>query len=221
MFLRYLAVMGRCSPYLCDAIPTVAHWRQTTLPQFLPQEEVEKLVASCHPTIRAGLRDRAILLLLARLGLRARDIVNLRLSDIDWGSGSFRVAGKGRREASLPLSQEVGDALLAYIERDRPLVGHSQVFLTVRPPFRPFACSGTVAGAVKRAIDRAGVSAPTRGAHLLRHSAATAMLRDGASLTGIGIVLRHQSIETTTLYARVDKRLLQQIAQPWPEVAEC
>jgi site-specific recombinase XerD len=220
MFLGFLAVTGRCSPYLADAIPRVAAWSQTTLPKHLPAEDVDKLIANCDSARPASrLRDRAILLLLARLGLRADDVMSLRLVDVDWTDASFRVCGKGRREARLPLPQDVGDAILAYLEHGRPRVRSGHVFLTVRAPWRPIGNNATIAGVVGRAIKRAGVEAPSRGSHLLRHSAATAMLRNGASLPSIGAILRHRTIETTTQYARVDGQLLGQVAQPWPEAA--
>lgn len=222
MFLRYLAVIGGCSPHLADAVPGVAAWSQTTLPKHLPAEEVDKLVASCDCAKLSGLRDRAILLLMARLGLRAGDVVALRLADVDWADGSFRVCGKGRREARLPLPQDVGQAILAYLERGRPRMQSKYVFLTARAPWGPIGSSATISGVVRRAIRRAGVDAPSCGAHLLRHSAATAMLREGASLASIGAILRHRSVETTVQYARVDGRLLSQVAQPWPvEVSPC
>ncbi len=221
MYLGFLAVTGRCNPYLADAVPRVAAWSQTTLPKHLPAEDVDKLIASCDSaTPRTKLRDRAILLLLARLGLRAGDVMSLRLGDIDWAAGSFRVCGKGRREGRLPLPQDVGDAILSYLEHGRPRVPDDHVFLTARAPWRPIGSNATVANVVGRAVERAGVQAPSRGAHLLRHSAATAMLREGASLPYIGAVLRHSTIETTHQYARVDSALLGQVAQPWPKVAE-
>jgi len=221
MFLGFLAVTGRCGPSLADAVPRVARWSQTTLPKHLPAEDVEKLIACCDSaTDRTRLRDRAILLLLARLGLRADDVMSLRLGDIDWAEASFRVCGKGRREGRLPLPQDVGDAILAYLEHGRPRVPDDHVFLTARAPWTPIGSNATVANVVGRAIDRAGVSAPSRGSHLLRHSAATTMLREGASLPSIGAVLRHSTIETTKQYARVDGALLGQVAQPWPEAGE-
>ncbi len=220
MFLGFLAVVGRCSPHLADAIPRVARWRNRTLPKHLPAGDVDKLIASCDwASSRTRLRDRAILLLLARLGLRAADIMCLRLGDVDWADASFCVCGKGRREARLPLPQDVGDAILAYLEDGRPRVRSDYLFLTALAPWRPIGSNATIANVVGRAIDRAGVEAPSRGSHLLRHSAATTMLREGASLPSISAVLRHSTIETTTQYARVDGTLLGQVAQPWPETA--
>jgi len=165
-----------------------------------------------------GARDRAIVLLLARLGLRAGDVIALRHDDLDWQRGSLRVAGKGRRESLLPLPQEVGDAILAYLEPGG-LPGETRhVFTRGHAPRGPLATSGAVSRIVMRAMRRAGVQAPSR-AHALRHSAATTMLRDGMSLDTIATVLRHRSCETTAHYAKVDVGLLGQIAQPWPEVA--
>jgi integrase len=165
------------------------------------------------------LRDRAILLLLARLGLRADDVMSLRLGDIDWADASFLVCGKGRWEARLPLPQDVGDAVLTYLEHGRPRGQNDHVFLAARAPWRPISSNATIANVVGRAIKRTGVQAPSRGSHLLRHSAATTMLSEGASLPSIGAVLRHRTLETTKQYARVDSVLLGQVAQPWPETA--
>lgn len=166
-----------------------------------------------------GLRDRAVILLLARLGLRAGDVAGLRFSDFDWGDGSLVVTGKSRREARLPLPQEVGDALLEYIEC-RPLSEEERVFLRVLPPFRPLP-SRSVSQIVGRAMRRAGVIATSYGSHILRHSAATEMLRRGASLYEVGAVLRHRSYDQTAYYAKVDFSLLKLVAQPWPEVLGC
>lgn len=215
MFLRQLAVRGLCSPDLAAGIPRPARWSQTTLPKHLPPEDVGKLLASCDTTSATGLRDRAIMLLLARLGVRAGDVLALRLTDLDWECARLRVVGKGRRESWLPLPQDVGDAILTYLERGRPRVDDDHVFLTVRAPWHGISNNASIAQLVGRAIQRAGVKAPSFGAHLLRHSAATAMLREGASLEGIASILRHRSVETTTVYARVDQRLLGQVAQPW------
>jgi len=221
MFLRYLSVEGHCSADLIAAVPKVAHWRLSTLPRYLPAETVEKVIATCNLETPLGKRDRAILLLLARLGLRAGDVVGLRLVDIDWEGSRVRVIGKGRRETWLPLPQDVGDAILAYLKNGRPSAENDHVFLTVTAPVRAFRVGATVSYVVRNALERANVDAPSFGAHLLRHSAATAMLRGGATLDAIGALLRHRSMETTAHYAKVDVLTLQRVAQPWPDVSPC
>lgn len=221
-YLRYLATQGECSPWLDQAVPSVAHWKHSNLPKFLPAAKVETLINSCDTTAATGIRDRAILLLLARLGLRAGDIMTLRIDDIDWQRGSLRVCGKGRRAENLPLPQDAGDALLKYLTEARTVVPIAQVFLCSLAPWRPFADSHTVSSIVCRALVRAGIDdAPSRGAHLLRHSAATTLLRAGTPLAAIGAVLRHRSIDTTAQYAKVDVPSLKRIAQPWPGGASC
>jgi integrase/recombinase XerD len=222
-YLRYLATQGLCSPSLDQAVPTVAHWKHSNLPKYLPAAKVEALINSCDTTTPTGVRDRAVLLLLARLGLRAGDIMRLRTGDIDWKQGSLRVCGKGRREAKLPLPQDAGDALLKYLTEVRPDVPIAKVFLRSLAPCRPFSESSTaVSTIVRRALVRAGINdAPSRGAHMLRHSAATTLLRSGTPLVAIGAVLRHRSIDTTAQYTKVDVPSLKQIAQPWPGGASC
>jgi integrase/recombinase XerD len=219
MFLRFLIAEGRCAVGLDAAIPTVAHWHLASLPRYLPANDVERLLASCDRASAVGRRDRAILLLLARLGLRARDIVHLRLSDIDWKDASVQVCGKGRRHARLPLTQEVGQAIVAYLKKGRPRINADTLFIRCRPPFCAFSSSVAISDIVDRALRRTDVVRPSRGAaHLLRHSLATSLLRQGTSLKDIGSILRHSSIETTQIYAKVDIPSLRQIAQPWPEV---
>ena len=220
-FLRYLAVEGRCRPGLEAAILPVAGWSLASLPRYVSADAVQRIIDACDPARPCGARDRAALLLLARLGLRGGDIVRMRLSDIDWADARLRVTGKGRREVRLPLPQEVGDAILAYLRGRHPAVACDRVFLRSRAPWRPLGDSSSVSAIVRHAIERAGVSAPTQGAHLLRHSAATAMLREGVSLPSIGIVLRHRSVETTAHYAKVDVELLRSVAQPWLGGASC
>jgi integrase/recombinase XerD len=222
MFLRFLIAEGKCSADLYAAIPGLAHWRLSTLPQYLQEEEVERIISSCDPNSPVGRRDRAILLLLARLGLRAGDIVQLHLGDIDWENAVIHVSGKGRCEVGLPLSQEVGWALVAYLQDGRPQTDSDDFFLRSRAPFRAFASHSAVSVIVAQAMRRAGVACQRRGAaHVLRHSVATTMLRQGASLQDIADILRHRSIETTQIYAKVDVTALRQIAQPWPEVQPC
>jgi site-specific recombinase XerD len=148
--------------------------------------------------------------------------VALTLGDLDWHRATLRVRGKGRRDAQLPLPQDAGDALLAYLERGRPVVASERTFLTVRPPARPFATSASISNVVCFALERAGIhDPPSRGAHLLRHSAATAMLRAGTSLDTISTLLRHRSPDSTAHYAKVDVAMLLQVAQPWPGGASC
>jgi site-specific recombinase XerD len=217
MFLRYLAIHNLCDPALVDALPTIAHWKRASCPDYLSKEEVEKLIVACNPVTAEGARDRAVLLLLVRLGLRAGDIVNLRHADIDWENGALQLAGKGRRQSVLPLPQDVGEAILNYAEHWRPDVRDEHVFLRVNAPFVPLAGSSAVSHLVNRAAQRARLSTRHMGAHLLRHTAASLMLREGASLQTISHVLRHQSLDTTALYAKVDVEMLSEIAQPWPE----
>jgi site-specific recombinase XerD len=222
MFVRFLIADGHCAAGLDTAIPRVAHWRLAALPRFLQPDEVERVIASCDPTSPVGRRDRAILLLLARLGLRAGDVAHLRLRDIDWQGASIHVCGKSRRETRLPLSQEVGHAIVAYLQHGRPPTILDAVFVRCRAPLRALDSHAAVTAIVARALRRAGVTRPSRGAaHLLRHSVATSMLRHGASLQEIGVLLRHRSIETTQIYAKVDVTTLQSIVQPWPEVPPC
>jgi site-specific recombinase XerD len=160
--------------------------------------------------------------LLARLGLRAGDIVQLRLDDIDWKGAWIHVSGKSRRQARLPLTQEVGEAIVAYVQEGRPRAHTDALFLRSRAPVRALASHAAVSALVASAIHRAGIQRPGRGAaHLLRHSIASSMLRQGASLQEVAALLRHRCIETTQIYAKVDVTALQQIAQPWPEPPSC
>ena len=222
MFLRFLIAEGKCAAGLDAAIPVVAHWRLSSLPRYVQPEEVERIVTSCDLNSPVGRRDRAILLLLARLGLRAGDILELRLSDIDWEGAEIYVSGKGHRQARLPLTQEVGYAIVDYLQDGRPQTDTDVLFIRSRAPSRPFASHCAISVIVSQAMRRAGVVCPSRGAaHILRHSAATSMLRHGASLQDIAAVLRHHSTETTEIYAKVDVTTLREIAQPWPEVHTC
>jgi site-specific recombinase XerD len=215
-YLRFLSVNGRCRAGIEHAVPIIAQWRLSTLPRYIDTAQVEQLIATCDPSTPIGLRDRAILLLLARLGLRAGDIVSLRLGDLDWQRATVSVRGKGRRETRLPLPQDAGDAVLDYLEQARPRVESDRVFFMLNAPIRPLIDSRAVTGIVRGTIHKAGIEVPTKGASLLRHSAATAMLRGGATLDMVGAVLRHRSPDMTAHYAKIDVTMLRQIAQPWP-----
>lgn len=217
-FLRFLQFRGAVRDDLTRAIPVVAHWRLAKVPPCLSADELERLIAACEGPAPRRLRDRAIVLLLARLGLRSGDVARLRLQDLHWDCGTVQVMGKGRYEVCLPLPQEVGDALLRYLEC-RPLnVATDHVFIRSIAPYRPFASGDGVSSVVKHALRRAHIEVPAKGAHLLRHTAATEMVRHGVPLDQAGLVLRHRSIDVTAYYAKADVALLKQVAQPWPEV---
>jgi len=221
-FIRFLVAQGQCRVGLDAAIPSIGGWRLSALPRYLPAADVERVLAACDPATVTGVRDRAILLLLARLGLRASDIYALRLGDLDWAQATVQVMGKSRRMVRLPLPQQVGDAIAHYLATARPAVRSHHLFLRVASPIGPFPTNSTAVSAIVRnAIHRAGVSAPAHGAHLLRHSAATALLAEDASLESIAVLLRHRSLDTTAHYAKVDVKLLRELAQPWPEVWPC
>ena len=217
LYLRFLVLEGLCRPGLVAAVPTVPLQRFSTLPRHLPREDIERIIASCDRATPMGLRDRAILLLLARLALRAGDVASLRLTDMDWDRAAVRVSGKSRRAAVLPLPQDVGDAVKDYILRARPVVAAGKVFLRMMPPLHQPLASGGVSAVAQAAIKRSGVQAEgLPAAHLFRHSAATNLLRDSTPLEVISTLLRHQSTETTAIYARVDVPMLRRVAQPWP-----
>jgi integrase len=217
-FLRYLSACRQCPADLDQAVPTFASWRLARLPRFLTGEQVASLIAACDGSSPARRRDRAIILLLAHLGLRAGDVAGLRIGDIEWETGTLRVSGKGRHQVRLPLPQDVGDAILNYLECRPPVRHCDHIFVRNIAPYRPFKCGDGVSGAVRCMMKRAGVVSPAKGAHVLRHTAATQMLCHGVPLDQIGLVLRHRGIDTTAYYAKADVHLLKQIAQPWPKV---
>jgi site-specific recombinase XerD len=215
-FLRFLYQRGDITSDLASALPSVANWRLSHLPKSLLPEQVERLLASCDRQTVTGRRDFAILLLLARLGLRAGEVVALTLEDLDWESGVFTVHGKGNRREQLPLPEDVGDALVDYLRHGRPLCTSRRVFIRRHAPHQGFASSVAVCDVVRRALARAALNPPFKGAHLLRHSLATRMLRGGASLEEIGDILRHCRPETTQIYAKVDLAALRALAPSWP-----
>lgn len=217
-FLRFLIATGQRPAGLDHAMPHAANWRLTSIPRFLPDADIARILVACEGERR--LRDRAIILLLVRLGLRASEVARLTFDDIDWRQGSLRLLGKGRREELLPLSQEVGDAVIAYIERARPALPTRALFLTETAPLRPISRI-TIKCLATAAYRRAGIDCPHKGAHILRHTAATAMLRHGVSLADVGTVLRHRGAAMTAHYAKVDMGLLSSIAQPWPGRPAC
>jgi site-specific recombinase XerD len=215
-FFRYLLHRGAIATDLAGCVPTVPNWSLSTLPRFLPANAVEKLLQRSDRKTAVGRRNHAILLLLARLGVRAGEVIKLSLDDIDWASGQITIHGKGRRSARLPLPADVGAALATYLRRDRPASANRRVFLRHRAPLTGFANPSTLSSIVRRALKRAGIESAHTGAHVLRHSLATSMLRQGRSLDEIGELLRHQSPNTTAIYAKVDVAALHTLALPWP-----
>ncbi len=215
-FLRFLFQRGEIETDLSASVPTVAHWRLAGVPRYLGDDEVEELLKSCDLSTATGRRDRAILLLLARLALRAGEIVALRLEDMHWRDGTITVRGKGQYHDRLPLPREVGNAIAAYLRRDRPSCRSRRVFLRRRAPLRGFKGPSTVSTIVRRAIERAGLEPSEKGAHLLRRTLATSMLGRGATLAEIGQILRHRSPNSTEIYAKVDIEGLRSLARPWP-----
>jgi site-specific recombinase XerD len=215
-FLRFLWQTGQTDIDLTAAIPPVRRWRLVNVPKYLTHDDVRRVLDACHRASPVGRRDYAILLLLARLGLRGGEIVRLELDDIDWHIGELLVRGKGSVRSRLPLPCDVGEALAAYLQHDRPRCATRRVFVRARAPHRGLGHPSTVSTLVRGALTRARVNAPMKGAHVLRHSLATELLRRGASLADIGDVLRHQHPQTTEIYAKVDLTRLRLLAQPWP-----
>jgi site-specific recombinase XerD len=193
-FLRFLFLRGETATDLTPSVPAVADWRLARLPRFIPAADVHRLMSACNRRSATGRRDYAIILLLARLGLRASEVVQMSLDDIDWETGEVTVRGKGRRLDRLPIPRDVGEALVEYLRRDRPACSTRRFFICSKAPHRGFAGPVAISTIVRRAIDRAGLRTPTKGAHLLRH----------------------RSPNTTVLYAKVDLASLRDVAQPWP-----
>lgn len=213
-YLRFCIASGECRTGLDDAVPRIANWRLSTLPRYMEPEAVEDTIRAVDTSTEAGLRDRAVLLLLARLALRAGEVAALQFGDLDFEEGKVVVAGKTRQEHWLPLPQDVGEAILEYLTH-RSSKGGDAVFHTLTVPYRPVAAH-VVTQIARRAIRRAGVTSPSLGAHVFRHSAATGLLRKGVPVTSIGALLRHESVESVAHYAKVDLQLLSSIARPWP-----
>ncbi len=210
--LRFLHVRGLAALALADAVPPVAGWRDTGIPETIARAEVERLLAGCDRARLDGVRDFAILMLLARLGLRSIEVARLELDDLDWRRGEIVVRGKARRQDRLPLPHDVGEALASYLSL-RGRYDARRLFLTLRAPSRPIR-PDLVGDVVQRACRRAGVR-PV-GAHRLRHALASELLREGASLIEISQVLRHRDLATTAIYAKIDLGRLRLVAQPWP-----
>lgn len=211
--LRYLYLTGLIDIDLGYAMPPVASWRGTSLPASMSSSDVDGLLATCDRSTTTGRRDLAVLVLLARLGLRSGEVAALELGDVDWRAGELVVRGKARRQDRLPLPVDVGEVLVDYLRESRPPCACRQVILTLYAPFRPIHPS-TITSVVYRACRRAGL--PRVGGHRLRHALATEMLRQGGDLLEIAQVLRQSDLGTTAGYAKVDRCALRGVAQRWP-----
>lgn len=215
-FFRFLFQHGETKTDLAGAVPRVSTWRLAEVPKYLRPAEVEQVVHACKRNTAAARRDRAIILLLARLGLRASEVIALELDDIDWRAGVLTVRGKGGYHDRLPLPADVGEAIAVYLHKARPRCAARRVFIRCKAPHRGFAHPSSLSTIVCRALNRAGLQPSLKGAHLLRHSLATGMLRSGTSLDEIGEILRHRTPNTTEIYAKVDINGLRALALPWP-----
>lgn len=215
-FLQYGRYCGNIVIDLHTCVPTVANWSVAGIPRSISPTQVHHLLDGCDRQNATGRRDYAMLLLISRLGLRASEVVNLTLDDMDWTEGAIRIRGPAQRVDRLPLPADVGAALADYLRHARPDCASRNVFLRSRAPQRALLGPSAVSCIVLRALRRAGIDSPTKGAHLLRHSLATQMLAGGASLGEIAEILRHRNPQTTTIYAKVDLVSLHTLALAWP-----
>jgi len=215
-FFRFLYMRGEIDTDLAATVPTVPNWRFSKIPKFLQPEQVKHILQGCDKSTAMGQRNYAILLLLARLGLRAGEIVHLELDDILWETGVLIVRGKSSREERLPLPHDVGQAIATYLRNSRPHCSSRKLFIKMRAPLQGFSSSVSVCNIVSRALVHAGINIEFKGVHLFRHTLATNMLRGGATISEIGEILRHQLPSTTEIYAKVDLKALHAIALPWP-----
>jgi integrase/recombinase XerD len=215
-FLRYACFLGKVAPAMAAAVPMVANWSRPMIPRGIGPDQVRRVLENVDRSTATGRRDYAILLLLARLGLRAGEIVFLELQDVDWQAGSLAVRGKGGRRTKMPLPKDVGDAIVDYLRHGRARTSIRRLFLCAEGQTRALSGPATLGSIVERALNVAGATGPTKGAHQFRHGLATEMLRRGASLREIGELLGHRRPETTMIYAKVDIEALRTLALPWP-----
>jgi site-specific recombinase XerD len=221
ILLRYLVTRGLVRAGLEAAVPSMRVWTHASLPEHLSAEEVSHILTVSADGTAIGRRNYALLLLLARLGLRALEAARLRLDDIDWHDGTVVLrARKTHRERVLPLPDDVGQALLAYLRHGRPATPYRELFLEHTAPYRPLQTASAITKVVKRLLPKAGIARGSSGAHLFRHTAATQMVRRGASFKAVADVLGHQSLQTTGIYAKLDLTALSQVALPWPGGAQ-
>jgi len=214
-FLRYLVMIGKIKHELTDCIPAMSGWRNAGLPVFLVKSEIKQLLKACDRRTHKGCRNYAILLLLLRLGLRASEVINLSLDDINWQVGELTIYGKGRKHRILPLPDDVGQALVAYLRCVRPKSIDRKIFVRSRAPYKGLRSPSDITSIVCRTLNAAGLHPKQMGAHLLRYTAAAETLNKGGTLFEIGQLFGHSSIDTTALYTKIDVNNLRELAQPW------
>jgi site-specific recombinase XerD len=220
-FLRYLHHRGLNPRPLAGCVPSMRRWRLATLPTYLSAAQVQKALDGCDRATAMGRRDYAILMMLAKLGLRADEVATLTLDDIDWRAGEMTVRAKGRQRAQMPIPPDVGAAIVAYLRNDRPKSSCRRLFVRTLAPHIGFASGCAISMIARTALDRVGIEdCAHRGAHIFRHSLATELLRSGATLSEIGQLLRHESHDTTRIYAKVDIGALRTLSLPWPGGAQ-
>ncbi|MCK5648742.1 MAG: tyrosine-type recombinase/integrase [Gammaproteobacteria bacterium] len=215
-FLRYAVYHDDINASMPDSVPTVASWSMTDIPKAISQEQIQAVLDSCDRNTLIGKRDYAIFMLLVHLGLRSGEIVSLTLDSINWDLGSILIVGKGGHITELPLPEEVGKAIVDYLQNGRPECRDRALFLRVLAPIRSLGAPQTIGTIVYAAVNRARIDTPTHGSHQFRHALASNMLRKGASLSEIGTILRHQHSKTTNIYAKVDLIALKSLSMPWP-----
>ncbi len=220
-YLRFLSIKGLVDPYLIYAVPRHAQWSNSSIPKFLSQSDTEKIIQSMSLDIPIKIRNLAIILLMVRLGLRAGDVANLQLDHINWPNGTLLVNGKNKIDYLLPLPQEVGDAILHYLDSVRPTVPNKAIFICLNAPYRSLT-PVAVTSIARREIIASGIkNPPSLGAHVFRHTAATDLLRSGVTLQAVSSILRHRHLNMTGHYAKVDMPSLMSITQAWPEYSLC
>lgn len=217
-FFRFLALSGLCDERLVRAVPAVADWKLSHLPKYLTREQLDALLSSFDRERAKGLRDYAVALCLARLGLRRSEVANLTLDDIEWHSGIIRIPeGKVRQASELPLPKDVGEAIVAYLQSGRPVTSERRIFVRHRRPVGSAIGGGAIGSIIHYGLKRAGLELPSYGAHILRHTVATHMIQQGVSIKEIADILRHKSIDTTVIYTKVNVPMLAEVAMPWPD----
>jgi integrase/recombinase XerD len=217
-FFRFMRFEGQCDARLVDAVPTIPEWKLSRLPVLVSDPQLRSMLGAFDRQTAVGRRDFAIALCLSRLALRAGEVAQLGLDDIDWRGGSMAIVGKSRRASRLPLPLDVGQAIVQYLRRGRPRTDERRVFVRHLSPVGGAINAGTVRSVIRRAYERAGVHVVSKGTHALRHTAASRMVCGGATLKQIADVLRHRSLDTTAIYAKVDLPRLAQVALAWPKV---